>query len=146
MDKQMYDLVKAAIKEGKSLEAVVAEVKAMGKAAEEDLKPKTPIADKWGKTAKNYTIYGDDNGLIDKDYLVGCIMVYFVQNGFHPDDCFKSDSEFRNHITEMLDQWVALSKNAERFYTLELNNANAAEILGAIKDVITQTFTNWFVD
>lgn len=131
MNKDMYNLVKAAMKEGKSLEDVVAEVNAAAKAAEKELKPKTPIADKWGAPASSYTTKATDNGKLSKGSLVSFMMTYFVQNGFNPDACFDTEEKFREHVEHILDAGLKSSKHAADIYELHVKNVSDDEAIKA---------------
>lgn len=132
MDMQMYNLVKEAMKQGKSMEDVVAEVNALAQTAQKELEPKTPIADKWGQTAVSYTIRSDVNGKMGKDSLVSAMMTYFTQSGFNPDVCFDTEQEYRAHVEEILDRGFTTSKTAEDIYALQKKGASESEMMSAV--------------
>ena len=136
MDMQMYNLVKAAINEGKPLESVINEVKIMGETAQKELAPQTPIADKWGRRANSYFIDTTSSGLVNKHSLVGVMMAYFVQHGFAPDSCFDTEDEFRDAITGILDRGLDSSKAAANIAQMEKNGATDAEMLDAMFSAI----------
>lgn len=111
MDKKLYDAIKTYMKEGKSLDDIVNEVKNIEKESKE-----TKIADKY----KNYTG--------DKTTLINILGKYFIDNGFKPDNVFADDDEFRKHLTRIVDDGLNASvkaMNALEEYERDDNNLRA---------------------
>lgn len=142
MDMQMYERVKAAIQDGKSLEDVVAEVNAMAQTAKKELEPKTPMKDKYGKTygGLRVDIPTKIDGTINKDGLVTVMMMYFTQQGLNPDECFDTEADFREHIEKILDRGLICSKAAQNMVNLERNGASDGEYAAELVDAIRQVF------
>ena len=137
MDKQVYDFVKAALKEGKSLEDVVAEINAMAETAKKELEPKNPIADMYNVNTTTYTFNANHDGTFNREALVTAIAIYFVQNGFHPDECFENEGEFRNHIGGIIDCMLSASKTAEKCYVAQKSGADEAELMHTAYNLVS---------
>ena len=132
MDTKMYELVKAAIKEGKSIEEVMAEVNTLAVAAQEEMKPHAPLLEKYCVHAPLYQIKADKSGLVERDSLISAIATYFVQRGFNPDPCFDTEGEFRDHIAGILDRGLDASKAAADLHQMEMEGASDDEMLAVM--------------
>lgn len=129
MDMQMYNLVKAAIKDGKSIEDVVAEVNALAQTAEKELKPQTPLKDKYSYIPSTYIGVKNLDGTVNRNALITAIAFYYIQKGMNPDICFEDEKDFREHIARILDNGLASSKAAEKIYQMSMNGASDGEVL-----------------
>lgn len=133
MNKQMYDLIKTAMQEGKSIDEVINEVNDLAQTAEKEMEmknhPKTPIKDKYldMKEPTLYTI----QGTIYKPSLVSLIARYMIEQGFEPDVCFQFDEEFRANIIDALDSCINCALSAQKLTKMEQDGASEEEILKA---------------
>lgn len=127
MDKQIYDLVKDAIANGKSLEEITQEFTTIAKKVDEDLQPKTAISEKYAAR------------FVTKKDLISMLASYIVRQGFNPDLYFESDDQLREQIAKDIDEIVHSYKSAARVVDLKNNGANATEILKAMFDGIFST-------
>lgn len=111
MDMQMYNLVKNAMKEGKSAEDLVKEINSMAATAKKELEPKEPIK----KEYVNKLLYGAaPDGKVRKTTLITLIAAYFVQNGFNPDEVFDTENQYRSYISSLIDGILKCGKMLER--------------------------------
>lgn len=150
MDKQMYTLIKNAMKDGKSVEDVVSEINLMAQAAQKELQPPHPIQDKYGKPyPKGRMIsYADNAGMIPKDRLIPILARYYVQNGFKPDVCYTTEDDFLDVISRLLDSDLAALKSAERAENLrkagvsqeDISKQVLSDFIGAIFDETASQF------
>lgn len=143
MDMKMYELVKKAVQDGKSMEDITKEINALVQTAQKELEPKTPIADKWGKTRDKYVIAASHDGTISKVGLIEALMTYYVQNGFMPDGIFKDTDEYFDRVGRDLDFRLASMKAADKithkfnlFADDEITEEQmSSTILGAVRDL-----------
>lgn len=142
MDAQMYNLVKTAIKDGKSIDDIMAEVNAMAQTANKELQPHAPLLEKYCRRAQSYSIAADNEGRVDKESLVSIVAAYFVQHGFNPDPCFENEADFRAHITGILDRGLSSSKVAADLAQMEKEGASDDEMLKVMFSEIGSMLTN----
>lgn len=131
MDMQMYNLVKDAMRNGKSIEDVISEVNTMAETAKKEIQPQAPLLEKYGKLhlgSSFDTISLNSDGSISKIELITLLARYYVQNGFNPDPCFDTEKEFLDQIAQMLDNNMGAMKAAERLFTLKKEGASEKEV------------------
>ena len=109
MDMQMYNLVKNAMKEGKSAEDLVREFNSMAATAKKELEPKEPI-----KRAYLTKSHGAIPNKVDKAPLITLLAAYFVQNGFNPDEVFENENQYRDYIGSLIDGILKGGKMLEK--------------------------------
>lgn len=129
MNTQMYDLVKNAIKDGSSIEDIVAEVNALAKTVQEEMKPHAPLLEKYCVHAPFYQVKADASGRVDRESLISAVATYFVQHGFNPDPYFEDEDEFRGHIAGIIDRGLSASKGAADLAQMEMEGASEEEML-----------------
>lgn len=105
MDMQMYNAIRAAIADGKSVEDVIAEVTETAKDVKKELTPKFSIKKQYSRCIAHEHLC-NCLGTIDKTALISVLGCYLVQSGFDPDVCFDNNDEFRKSIEETLDRYV----------------------------------------
>ena len=109
MDMQMYNLVKNAMKEGKSAEDLVREINSMAATAKKELEPKEPI-----KKAYMSKSHGAIPNKVDKAPLITLLAGYFVQNGFNPDEIFDTENQYRDYIGSVIESTLKGAKLLEK--------------------------------
>lgn len=142
MDTHMYNLVKDAIKDGKSIDTIIAEVNALAQTAQKELQPQAPLLEKYCRRAQSYSITADDEGRVGRESLITAIATYFVQHGFNPDPCFDNEADFHAHIAGILDRGLSSSKVAADFAQMEKEGASDDEMLSVVLSEIGSMFTN----
>lgn len=146
MDMTMYNAIKAAMKEGKSVDDVIAEVDEMITEAKKELTPKTTLHDQYRKCIAHECLC-DAHGGVSKDALISVLCCYFVQNGFAPDLCFGSNDEFRKEVSEFLDRCLAVLKVTANVAKREADGATPDEMLdtlfGGMGAIIKDMFGTW---
>jgi len=131
MDMKMYDLIKAAMKEGKSIDDLVDEVNTMAKTVEKEIKPQTPLQEKYSEKFPGAgSMYLDLNfdGTINKEGLERALAYYYTQKGFNPDVCFDTEKEFLDRLGKMLDNDMSVLKVGEKLFSLKLSGASEHEV------------------
>lgn len=146
MDMQMYDAIKAVIKDGKSVEDVISEVNTMATAAKKELESSKMLKN-WYSKCVAHTELCNRLGQIDKTALISVLCCYFVQNGFDPDVCFNENLEFRKNVEEFLDRCLAVLKVTENVAKRETDGATPDEMLdtlfGGMGAIIKDMFDTW---
>lgn len=109
MDKYLYNAIKAAFTSGATVEDLNKTISAV----QEDLKPRTPIADYFTDTATLKAMAEglvSESGNISLNNLVSLIAAYYCKNGFKPDKFFKSYNEFYEAIKSSFNTQMNLFK------------------------------------
>lgn len=141
MDMQMYNLVKNAMKQGKSVEDIIKETETLAQTAKKELEPKTPIAD-WYNRALIGNI--DPDGNVVKERLITALACYFVQQGFTPDLCFKADKEYRDQVAGVIDRALSSLKAVAKVNKMDKDGASDREMNAVIGQTIWDMLTDVF--
>ncbi len=131
MDMQMYNLIKNAMKEGKSIEDVISEVNTMAETAKKEIQPQAPLLEKYGKLfpgTRYMQIDLNSDGTFNKDEIICVLARYYVQNGFNPDPCFDTEKEFLEAITSLTDNGFNALKLSEKLCTLKKQDASDEQL------------------
>lgn len=116
MDNNMYKLVQDAIKSGRSIEDLVAEVRQTADTVRKD----TPSVkeDVLNHAKMNGLIaagIANEHSMIDTDQLVNVIAAWMVQNGFDPDGVVEDRNEVVDAVKKLLNSDLDICKTGVRF-------------------------------
>lgn len=130
MNMDMYNQVKEALKNGKSLDDIVGDISAMAAAAEQELKPQTPIADRClnPRTIDDATAAIDYDHCKDSTPLTILIAAWLVENDVAPDGLFDSYGEFLDKIDEQLKRDLEAFKTAQKFAQMQKDGASDSQL------------------
>lgn len=134
MNMDMYNQVKGALRSGKSLDDIMNEFSAMAAAAEQELKPGTPIADHclYAQTICDAMDAIDDNGCKNVNPIATLVAAWLVENGVTPDDVFDSYGEFIGKVKDQLDHNLSAFKTACEVAKVQKNGASDSQLIGMV--------------
>lgn len=115
MDTNMYKLVEDAIKSGKSVEDLVAEIRQTADTVRKDTSSvKEDILNHVKMNGLIACGIANEHGMIDTDQLVDTIAAWMVQNGFDPDGVVEDRAEVVKAIKELLNSDLSICKTGAR--------------------------------
>lgn len=115
MDNNMYKLVQDAIKSGRSVEDLVAEIRQTA----DTVRATTPnvkedILNHFKMNGLIACGIANEHGMIDTDQLVDVIAAWMVQNGFDPDGVVEDRNEVVDAVKELLNSDLSICKTGAR--------------------------------
>lgn len=135
MDTNMYKLVEDAIKSGKSVDDLIAE---MRQTADTVCKNTPSVKEDILKHVKMNGLklcgIANEYGTIDTDQLVDTIAAWMVQNGFEPDGAIKSREEVAEAIKCLLEDDLKICKTGVKLVQMP-NGLSINSLLSGLFDM-----------